>query len=1627
MKTAESKSVATATKSTSAFFTKQSGQDFFGTESAKESFFSGPVNSVSPIQAKLNIGAANDKYEREADSMADKVVQKLGFPERQNNCQPLIQSKQRRINSVPSLQEKCAECEAEEKLQKKENNGEEPEKLQRQQNIDGVRNGVGDNQVVQQKCETCEEEEKKLQEKKNEEQNKAEKSVELQKKSDQQLTPEVSENDNPRKNGNGILDFNKANLKKASGYSAQAKLTIGQPNDKYEKEADAVADATVQKLSEPSQVTSTDSQTVSPFVQAKCASCEEEERKEKQEGPVDEVPEIHKMTDLGFPPDIPPANNSGNGEDQNNGTAIQRNIAGTGIHGGCPECEESEKVFNESEAIIQREPESAPRSDGSRESIVAFAKSQIGKVEAKHSDGSGKRVGSDRLLEYFNVAAPGVWPDSVIETAGANMPAWCGIFSVWAHKKAGKDIGTWQMGRGVSAFNTISETTSPQPGDIGYINKHQHHCIVMKLDGDTIYSIDGNSGLYGEVTENKRSFKDFAGFFTAFGGGTSVQRKEDEDIQANSGANANNSSSSLERNLNTSKGSGSALPEKARTNMESSMGFDFSNVRIHTDSSAVQMNKDLHAQAFTYGSDIYFNAGKYDTASKSGEHLLAHELTHTIQQGASVHRKPTPDIQRAPSRSDEEAIDAVYDALDGYTSSDDSFIIWNNFDSKSKTSTDAILKGVASKAGDTVPEVIEWMQSDMVTSDWKKLLGHFILVEADLVEKAIAVEVADLLGGYTSDDDSHDILALFVGASPVGGNLLTKVLSQLESETDNGRNDMVIYLFGDMTLLDAHRLSLHFFNSGSTYGVEYASYWIAYKVYDLLSGYTSSGDSSDIVKNFERVPPELRSYVLYELEKITQEEWDETAAESMMDDMDQGDYNELRRMMPQLPVYNPQKSWLEWAWDKVTDFFAFIEGLLEYVVCGIVGAILGILSVVKDIVVMVVDIVVAIKDLIGMVIYYVSGGRICRENKERVFEFFHGIGEFFSAPGEAISAMWNEITLEASLIEGPFKECKQAIFWMTKVANLIVNIILIFAAGYGAVKLALEGIEGLVALIRAGELLTAIKNIPGKLLQAVKGLPGAAAKSVTGTVGKVIGLFKNPVKIISTARNTISTIRLAIENEGFFNYLRKEAGEIVTKESKFWKERKEFWKKGADEVDGNIADAEGKLVGAANSAVEDPVKAESLVGDAEKSATTAEEKGNDLLDDVKTGTSGATDALEPKLPETWRKGQPGRPPMLDPAVAKMRALGISDDKIIAIIKNAALSKDYDPSLFIGDLNRFAKRFEKFVSREGFDSIVRGLATEKNFVTARMLMTQVSNGQDISAIMKVLNLEDIATLKPRFPGADKDFITDLNKIVSRIKGNRDDIFALLNEAGDPTKLNEALDRLGNESYLPAQVRESLAFGEKLAKAIEGGVDEVAKVIWGDAIEVDAEGKVVRNADGKIKFTSKLSKDKAGDLVSSYIRTRTKQIAELILNGEKGTEVDPIKWGVVKDALLKTDLPTIVQNDILGEVWAFTKVKQYENLGFEVIREVSFKVLGADGTPTGVEARLDAVLKKGDEIFYKEFKSTAAAETSTGQDEVYGLMEKGAKEKLKPYGANAEKAFGGKDMPGFKPKKVDIERP
>ncbi|MBP7689764.1 MAG: DUF4157 domain-containing protein, partial [Thermoflexales bacterium] len=87
--------------------------------------------------------------------------------------------------------------------------------------------------------------------------------------------------------------------------------------------------------------------------------------------------------------------------------------------------------------------------------------------------------------------------------------------------------------------------------------------------------------------------------------------------------------------INRSRGSGQPLPDRVRGSMESAFRSDFGGVRVHTDQQADTLNRSVQAKAFTLGHDIYFSKGNYQPGNSSGQELLAHELTHVVQQGGS--------------------------------------------------------------------------------------------------------------------------------------------------------------------------------------------------------------------------------------------------------------------------------------------------------------------------------------------------------------------------------------------------------------------------------------------------------------------------------------------------------------------------------------------------------------------------------------------------------------------------------------------------------------------------------------------------------------------------------------------------------------------------------------------------------------------------------------------------------------------------------------------------------------------------------------------------------------------------------------------------------------------------------
>jgi hypothetical protein len=98
-------------------------------------------------------------------------------------------------------------------------------------------------------------------------------------------------------------------------------------------------------------------------------------------------------------------------------------------------------------------------------------------------------------------------------------------------------------------------------------------------------------------------------------------------------------STDLDTAINSARGGGQSLDAGLQRSMGQAMGADFSGVKVHTDAQSDQLNQSIQAKAFTTGQDVFFRQGEYNPGSRGGQELLAHELTHVVQQnGGAVQR-----------------------------------------------------------------------------------------------------------------------------------------------------------------------------------------------------------------------------------------------------------------------------------------------------------------------------------------------------------------------------------------------------------------------------------------------------------------------------------------------------------------------------------------------------------------------------------------------------------------------------------------------------------------------------------------------------------------------------------------------------------------------------------------------------------------------------------------------------------------------------------------------------------------------------------------------------------------------------------------------------------------------------
>ncbi|NER87820.1 DUF4157 domain-containing protein [Moorena sp. SIO3A2] len=205
-------------------------------------------------------------------------------------------------------------------------------------------------------------------------------------------------------------------------------------------------------------------------------------------------------------------------------------------------------------------------------------------------------------------------------------------------------MGHWQQGNPVQAKLTIGEA-----GD------------KYELEADRVASevVDRINAPVSSLSTQHQSIQ-------AQGQQEELKRKPMVQLDSVEGGMA--ATPELESSIQQAKGSGMSIAESIRKPMEQSFGADFSGVRVHSDTQSDQLNQSIQARAFTTGKDIFFRQGEYNPGSQEGKKLIAHELTHVVQQTGGqiqcksqsdsvpssptfqVHLEQNKTLQRAPSK-----------------------------------------------------------------------------------------------------------------------------------------------------------------------------------------------------------------------------------------------------------------------------------------------------------------------------------------------------------------------------------------------------------------------------------------------------------------------------------------------------------------------------------------------------------------------------------------------------------------------------------------------------------------------------------------------------------------------------------------------------------------------------------------------------------------------------------------------------------------------------------------------------------------------------------------------------------------------------------------------------------------
>jgi hypothetical protein len=400
----------------------------------------------------------------------------------------------------------------------------------------------------------------------------------------------------------------------------QAKLKIGRPNDIYEQEADRIAEQVV-NMPEPSLYRKK-TDTAYGQIQRVCPECEDElQRQEEEDEELQPKPLANEITPF-FQRQAEPEEE----EEIQTKHLLERNASldqVPHIQRACPECERDLQRQKEEE---EEELQPKPLAD----QITPLAQRQAEPEEEEEIQ-------------------PKAYSESnALQDQGPHIQRTCSECGDNLQRQEEDEEEELQPKSLADQITPLVQKQSEPEEEEEIQPKAYSERSALQDQGPHIQracsECDDNLQRQEEDEEEELQPKSLVDQITPL-----VQKQpkpeEAESLQTeNVSNNSSDSTPTVERHIDSIRNGGHPMPASEREYFESRIGYDFSRVRLHTGSQAAESAKKINAKAFTIGTDIVFGSGQYRPQTQDGKRLLAHELTHVVQQNSKSNTRQSKSV-----------------------------------------------------------------------------------------------------------------------------------------------------------------------------------------------------------------------------------------------------------------------------------------------------------------------------------------------------------------------------------------------------------------------------------------------------------------------------------------------------------------------------------------------------------------------------------------------------------------------------------------------------------------------------------------------------------------------------------------------------------------------------------------------------------------------------------------------------------------------------------------------------------------------------------------------------------------------------------------------------------------------